>query len=479
MVAGFGFLLSLVFAAIIITAHRSYYTEIMQANAMTQVARAAALFPSLGQLAVTDQAAANTLLRNFPFDEETGVYVVDTDGRVLASSGQAKDFWSNWRVDVAPLQKLLQTRQYGQLVGDDPDLIGERCLFAVAPLELTPGKSGYLYVQLRAAQAHSTEIFAATGNAIKAALWIGLMVAIVGIALTISLLGMLTQPLRKLTSVIDTIEHDGLLAPSAVMAFPAANGGDEISRLSTAFQDMLERIGRQMKQLAHTDSLRRELVASVSHDLRSPLTSLIGNLETIKLKSAALTKTEQHCLIDIALNNARQIDRLSSSLFELAVLDSAEFKVSREPMAIAELIDDITLRFKHRAAESAIQLVVEQQDNLPRLRADAALIERMIANLLDNALRYTPKNGVITLSLTHINNGVQIKIADTGIGIAAADIAHIFDRFYQGNTARDGHGHAGLGLAIVKRIVELHEATITVKNNATVGCCFEINFGLR
>jgi two-component system, OmpR family, sensor kinase len=474
MFAGFGLLMSAVFATIIVAAHRNYYAEVIQADAMTQVERAAALFPSLGQLAVSNREAANTLLRNFPFDAKTGVYVIDAEGSVLASSGQAKDHWANWKVAVQPLQTMLLTRRYGRLVGDDPDQPGERCLFAVAPIELAPGKSGYLYIQLRAAQARSTEVFAATGNAIKAALWIGLIIALAGIVLTIALLGMMTRPLRKLTAVVDAIQHGGVFALPSSIAFPAANGRDEISRLSAAFQLMLERIRRQIKQLERTDSLRRELVASVSHDLRSPLTSLMGNLETIKLKGDQLATGDRNNLIDIALNNSRQIDRLSSSLFELAVLDSDEFKAAREPMAIGDLIDDIVLRFNSRAEKCEIQLVVELQDHLPLLHADASLIERMIVNLLDNALRYTPKGGQIKVSTAIRESTMVISVADTGIGIPESDFERIFDRFYQGNLSRDGHGHAGLGLAIVRRIVELHEGTIQVQNNPTCGCCFHI-----
>ena len=476
LVASFGLLMSVIFATIIIAAHRSYYAEVIQANAMTQVERAAALFPSLGQLAVTDRDVANKLLRNFPFDAETGVYVLDAEGRVLASSGQEKPHWANWKVAVQPLQTMLKTRKYGRLLGDDPDLLGESCLFAVAPIELVPGQSGYLYIQLRAAQAQTTEIIAATGNAIKAALWIGLIVALVGILLTIALLGLMTRPLRKLTYAIDAIHHGGLFALPSAFSFPYANGRDEISRLSTAFQLMLDRIRSQIKQLERTDALRRELVASVSHDLRSPLTSLMGNLETIKLKGDQLATADLNNLIEVALKNSQQIDRLSSSLFELAVLDSDEFKATREPMAIGELIDDIALRFNVRAEKNEIQLVVGQDDFLPLVLADASLIERMIVNLLDNALRYTPKSGQIFVSTTSSESNMIISIADTGTGIPEADLERIFERFYQGNLSRDGH--AGLGLAIVRRIVELHDGTIKAKNNPGRGCSFEITLRL-
>jgi signal transduction histidine kinase len=478
VVVSFGFLLSLIFAVIIVSANRNYHAEVIQADAMSQVVRAAALFPSLGQLAISDPGAANALLRNFPFDSQTGVYVIDATGRVLASSGQPMAHWQTWRINMRDVQAIFLAPRYGKMLGDDPDKIGERCLFAVAPLELSPGQSGYLYLQLRAAQARSTEMFAATGSAVRAALWVGLVVALVGLMLTLVVLGVLTRPLRKLTTTIDDILQHGLSATPDYAVLPAAGEHDEISRLSKAFQSLLMHIRNQIKRLERTDALRRELVASVSHDLRSPLTSLIGHLETLKLDVSISIPGERLQQLDIALKNAQQINRLSSSLFELALLDSDEFKATLEPVALGELLDDIALRFKTRAQQAAISLQVKRPDILPMMALDASLIERLMVNLLDNAFRYTPSGGSITIELRSDTLNFSLSVTDTGRGLKEHELAHIFDRFYQGKSSRESNGQAGLGLAIVRRIVEIHAGQIVARNNADGGCCIDMRFPL-
>ncbi|MBK7485387.1 MAG: hypothetical protein IPI70_04340 [Nitrospira sp.] len=209
-----------------------------------------------------------------------------------------------------------------------------------------------------------------------------------------------------------------------------------------------------MATLKQTDILRRELVANVSHDLRTPLASLHGYLETLLMKEGTLTREEYRTFLDIALKQSQRLRELVGELFELARLDSREARIQCEQFSLAELVQDVCQKFQLTVANRD-SLKSSFTDDLPFVEADIGLIERALENIINNATRYTPSGGTIAISLSHESGSVMIRISDTGCGIADHDLPYIFDRFYRANR-QNQPGGAGLGLAITKRILELH-----------------------
>jgi len=178
-------------------------------------------------------------------------------------------------------------------------------------------------------------------------------------------------------------------------------------------------------------------------------------------------RAEERRLVEVALRNTRNAARLVQSLGDLARLDEPAFELRREPVDAGELLDDIRLRFADRAARQGVQLAVMHAapDAAPFAALDIELFERAVANLVDNALKFCPAGASVTLSARAAGARLEVCVADTGPGIAAADLPHLFDRFYQSrqNVApATGEGGKGLGLAIVKRIAELHGGTVQV-----------------
>src|SRR5690606_30533412 len=161
-------------------------------------------------------------------------------------------------------------------------------------------------------------------------------------------------------------------------------------------RDAFERLKLETERVQTTDARRREMVASVSHDLRTPLTALIGQLETIRLKGEALGDQARGEMLERAMQNAQHLRRLTDALAELARLDSPDFKAQPEPIAIGELADDVVQRFAASAQVAGVALEIDYPDGLPLTRVDAALVERALSNLLDNALRVTPPGGRVT-----------------------------------------------------------------------------------
>jgi len=215
------------------------------------------------------------------------------------------------------------------------------------------------------------------------------------------------------------------------------------------------------------------MIANISHDLRTPLTSLHGYIETLLLKDQDLDAVQRQQYLAIANKQSSQLIKLVSELFDLAKLDSCETLINVEAFSLAELVHDVVNKFKLRAGEMDIQLVVNSSQSLPFAYGDIALIQRVLDNLIENALQHTPANGQIRVSLTADNKHISVEIADSGCGIPEEKLPHIFERFYRLDKSRNTNGeHAGLGLEIAKRILDLHQNAIWASSKPHQGTTF-------
>jgi signal transduction histidine kinase len=220
-------------------------------------------------------------------------------------------------------------------------------------------------------------------------------------------------------------------------------------------------------------------VSNLSHDLRSPLTATVACLETLDGRWAGdPARDADRQLVAMALRNTRNAAGMVRSLGDLALLDEPEFRLHPMRLDLAEVLDDIVLRFAERAAQQGVALAFEPRGSAPPVaEVDVELLERAVANLLDNALKFTPAGGRIVLAAERVEATVRLSVADTGRGIPAADLPHLFDRLYQARNdvapASSEEGK-GLGLSIVQRIVELHHGSVAVQSEPGVGTTITI-----
>jgi signal transduction histidine kinase len=237
---------------------------------------------------------------------------------------------------------------------------------------------------------------------------------------------------------------------------------------------MADTIVTNMEALKRNDRLRRELVANVSHDLRSPLASIRGYLETVLMKGDELPPEQQARFLDIALRNANRLSDLVAELFELSKFDAHQVEPHVEPFSVAELVQDVVAQFQPRAETRDITLTATFPVDLPHVAADIGLIERVITNLTDNALRHTSAGGRVEITPVLQEDRVVVRISDTGPGIAAEDQERIFERFYRDNEARTSSATsgAGLGLAIAQKILALHGGAVGVESVEGEGATF-------
>ena len=230
----------------------------------------------------------------------------------------------------------------------------------------------------------------------------------------------------------------------------------------------------QVETLRDTDEMRRTLVANLSHDLRTPLTSLQAHLDTLAAKDGELTTTERRDYLANASRQTRRLTRLVAQLLDLAKLDGGQIVPHREPFQSAELLQDIAQKFTLTAAARDILIRTDYSGTLPLVMGDIGLIERVLDNLIDNAIQHSPPSAVVTLRATRAGpERIRFAVEDSGPGIPGEEQTRIFDRFYRGDLSRSaGTGNSGLGLAIVKGILGLHDAAINVESTHGSGTRF-------
>jgi len=400
------------------------------------------------------------------------VYLLDPGGDILAYSAPPGKVKQD-RVDLRPIKKWFEAGTVFPLTGDDPRNPGKKKVFSVARIPEQGPLQGYLYIILGGEHFDSI-VQNLKGSYIMqlSAWWLAASLLFV-LAAGLLLFAYLTRRLRRLATVMASMDIEqtaGRLQSISAIALPP---GDEIDRLTVTFKQLIDRIQNQMEKLKKADSLRRELVTNVSHDLRTPLATLQGYIETLFLKDKSLSADDRKHHLEIAIQHCERLSKLVDALFELAKLDSHETKVQYEPFNISELAHDVVQKFDLAAKERQITIQIDHNQGLPFANADIAMIERVIENLLDNALDHTSAGGSIRISFSTQNGDIAASISDSGCGIPEEDLPHIFDRFYRRDRTQESRaGHSGLGLAIVKRILELHNKSIIVESKAGAGTTF-------
>jgi signal transduction histidine kinase len=406
------------------------------------------------------------------------LYLLGPAGDILAFSAPPGTV-ERERVSLAPIHRFLSGSSVLPILGDDPRGRTREKIFSVAPIAPTGEDStvgGYLYIVLASEEYDSAVELLGQSYILRLSLGIaagGLLFALVG-----GLVGfrVLTRRLRALSVSIDDFRQRHMGGGDGADDSQIRRRGDEIDDLASSFEEMARRINEQMQELEEKDALRRELVANVSHDLRTPLATLHGYLETLSLKETKLAPAERAEYLEAAIRHSERLSRLIDELFELAKMDAGETRPHAEAFSMAELVQDVVQEFRLRAAERGIRLEAHPDVDLPFVEADIGMVERVLENLLENALRHTPERGRVTVRTIPDGHLLHIEIEDTGSGIAAADLPRIFDRFYRASSEGSSLGGSGLGLAISKRILELHGCPIEARSTPGQGTTFA--FGL-
>jgi len=250
------------------------------------------------------------------------------------------------------------------------------------------------------------------------------------------------------------------------------NGRDEVAALAITFNQMAEQLQAADQKQRELESLRRDLIAWVSHDLQTPLTSMRAILEALSDGVVEDPETVKRYL-NTAQRDVRNLSSLIDDLFQMAQLDAGGFPLHRAEASLGDLISDTLESFTELAKQQEITLEGNVDSNVDPVMMDTQAIGRVLNNLIGNALRHTSNNGHVSVWVRRTVQGVEVTVSDTGAGIRSEDIAHIFERFYRGEKSRNrGTGGAGLGLAIARGIVQAHGGDIKVDSEIGKGTQF-------
>ncbi len=355
--------------------------------------------------------------------------LADQDGGVVISGGP---YHAGDRLSEADFAKATAVEVDGQAVG--------KVLAAGTPLDYDPNEQRYL------ARTNQALLGAAVGATAIA--------LILGLFLARTLIG----PLRELTTAIHAMDKGRLKQRVHVRS------RDELGELAAAFNQM-------SADLARANESRRQMTADIAHDLRTPLTVISGYIES--LRDGVLKPSPAH--FDAMQTEAQHLLRLVEDLRTLSLADTGELTLNRQPVSPRALLERLAGSYRHRAEQQGIDLRVQADPGLPEISVDPERMVQVLGNLISNALRYTPAGGRVVLSARGQAGALQLSVADTGKGIDADAMPHIFNRFYRGDTSRQqDNGESGLGLAIAKSLVELHGGQITVDSAPGRGSTFHI-----
>ncbi|MGH1370974.1 MAG: sensor histidine kinase [Cellvibrionaceae bacterium] len=448
---------------------RLYYEELTQELnqniAMYVTQEHKLLETKLGTKATIEQLSHQAMIIN-PIAE---VYLLNPDGSIN-SHALEPDSIRRTQVELSPIHEFLAGNSTFPLRGNDPRHLDTDKIFSVSEIRSNEELQGYLYVIL-GGQLYDNAQKSIEGSYIRQQSAAAIAVIVIAsLLIGVILFRRLTMPLAALSTKMNNFSgfnHDDNATPDS---------HSDITRLDAVYEAMRKKIEQQLYQLQESDRLRRELISNVSHDLRTPLATIQGYIETLFIKNDQLTAVERAEHLETAAKGCSRLSRLIADLFELSKLESGNKLPDFEQFSIAELIHDTAQEFSLELEKKDLTLAIGTPTENTIVFADIGLIQRVLENLIRNAIAHTPEHGEIRLNFTETPESVQVTVEDNGSGITSADIPFIFERFYQSADKPQEHAQSsGLGLAIVKRILDLHGCRIEVHSTAETGTRFEFD----
>jgi two-component system sensor histidine kinase BaeS len=366
-----------------------------------------------------------------PYNHHAALVLVDVNGEVVFSRGD----------NQAINQSLQRDRGRGVPIIVDGNLVG---WLRSVPLSQSPRPDS-----------PEARFLADTTRAI---LYSAIGATVIALLLGILLARTLTRPIRELTLITRVLAKGDLGQQVSVRT------RDELGELAASFNQM-------SAELARSSELRRQMTADIAHELRTPLSLILGYTES--LSDGKLPATQE--TFDIMHDEAQHLSRVVDDLRTLSLADAGELPLARRPVDPRTLLERAMSAHLPEAQQQGISVQVEASPDLPQVEVDPGRMAQVLENLVNNALRYTPEGGRIVLSIEANASTIKLRVQDNGVGIASEDLPYVFDRFYRSEKSRPRQGtESGLGLAIAKSIVEAHGGSLWVESALGEGTTFTI-----
>jgi two-component system, OmpR family, sensor kinase len=426
--------------------------------AMYVAARGALITRGQADVPTLTEIAAQAMILN----PSARLFVLDATGQpIWPVPGNAP---LRRRVDLYDVHRFLasESRSATAIYGTDPDHPTLRRVFSAAPVDGISGRQGYVYVVFDSHLHVSSIAAVASSHALALGAASVLLVLLLGGLVSWALGAWLTRPLEALHRRI--VETD--LELIGRHAAEDQSDASDLDRVRTSFDRLSATIRARVAQLRDNDLERRELFAHVSHDLRTPVTAIRGYLETLKLDGEDMSIEERREFFDVALKHCDRLHRLIEQAFLLAKLELAALPVRTGPVRVDELARAVTTKWRRRARAVGIDLRCDAPATPPSAMADPGLLETVLDNLIENALRHCRDGGSILIRVTETDQGVNVAVQDDGCGFDAASALSC-----RGGKTATTEERAGFGLAIVRRALALHGSRLNLTSTAIAGTC--------
>ena len=402
------------------------------------------------------------------------VYLLSNQGDVLYSVvlDHSDDEKPATKIDTAPLDAFIACNGDRYILGQDPRNPINQKIFSADKFSID-GREGYIYVILASQKFEQVTNSVLGSYFLKLGLGASLVTLVFAGLVGVIVIWYLTRTLRD---IIDTVRR---FKEGDMDARVSNADTKDLSVLTETFNDMADTLVANIDELKSVEQLRRELIANVSHDLRTPLAITKGYIETLQMKKNTLSEKETDKYLNIVGNSIEKLEKLIDQLFEYSKLEAKQITPQKEPFSIADLAHDVFEKYQQLGEQKGINLQLSIESNLPSVFADISLVERVLQNLMDNALKFTPDGGTITIEMKSSHKSVSVAVKDTGAGIPENEIEEIFERYKQAKSEpKKSKEGAGLGLAIAKKIVELHDSAIQVVSKPNLGTTFQFQLPL-
>ena len=371
-----------------------------------------------------------------------GVYVVMKDGRQAANS-------------PAPLSPAIRAQATAALAGAAPpaSVAGPTGPVVTAPVQIGGELRGLVVLPPPPPRGPFSEVGRLLS--LPGTLMLFAAAAVVGAVIFV--------PLRRRLRGLEAAAGRIGAGDFAVRADDA--GHDEIAGLAGAFNRMSAELAARTDALGESDRVRRQMLADVSHELRTPLTAMRGYLDTLAMADVTIDTATRERYLETVRHETGRLERIVADLLELARHEHGAAAVEPRVFAIERVFEHVVRRHEGEARAAGVRITTAVAPDADQVLADPGRLEQVTSNLVANALRHTPPGGTIHLEAAIVDGGYRLRVEDSGEGIPASHLPHVFDRFYKADAARaGGAGGSGLGLSIVKAIVERHGGAVSVES---------------
>ncbi len=369
---------------------------------------------------------------------------VEFEGGQPGPGGNPPSFFA-----IADMDGLVVRESFQHKMGENVD---KTTLDASMPIQVDGETIGYMILETPPERQNPRE------NEFLRRLDLSLLLSAIGAVILALVFGIMlsrniTNPVSELTSATHAMA-DGKLGQKVKV-----RSRDEIGELAESFNKM-------SGDLANSFNLRKQMTADIAHELRTPLSLIIGHAEAVH--DGVLPPTREN--FEIIREEANRLEQLVNDLRTLSLADAGELSMEFQPVDINKMLSDIQTHYLYQFNQKRVILDFKPAPGILKVNLDPARFSQVITNILDNALRYTPAGGHVTVETKQSESGSEICITDSGSGVSPEEAAHLFDRFYRANPSRTREeGGSGLGLAIAKSIIEMHSGKISAKSEEGKG----------